>query len=365
MTTMVRVRGVKRYRDRHGRWRCYHRKSGKALKAEFGTAEFFLELKSIEEGQKARDPSPGTLGLVIKAYREFPAFKDKATATRAGYLRYIDVAKSLHGMALMDIDGPFLAQVRDKISAKRGRRTANYALAMLSILFEFAKERGWAKDNPAKGVKRVKRERDRPRANRPWSLEERQVVLDAAPWQLKVPIALAMFTGLRKTDVIGLTRVVLKSGSIETSKNGEEVFLPVHPDLGLILDMAPKHTAVTIAATCRGHPLDGKRVQLVVLQADRQAGGGWPRRHRTHVPRPASHRRDAACGSRGEPRRHSPRARPEDACDGPALQRPGEQAGGHARDGSPPRSARPEERKASRWCLTIRAICLTSGERVG
>ena len=254
MTTMVRVRGVKRYRDRHGRWRCYHRKSGKALKAEFGTAEFFLELKSIEEGQKARDPSPGTLGLVIKAYRESPAFKDKATATRAGYLRYIDVAKSLHGMALMDIDGPFLAQVRDKISAKRGRRTANYALAMLSILFEFAKERGWAKDNPAKGVKRVKRERDRPRANRPWSLEERQVVLDAAPWQLKVPIALAMFTGLRKTDVIGLTRVVLKSGSIETSKNGEEVFLPVHPDLGLILDMAPKHTAVTIAATSEGTP---------------------------------------------------------------------------------------------------------------
>lgn len=254
MTAMVRVKGVKRYRDRHGQWRCYHRKSGKALKAEFGSAEFFLELKSIEEGQKARDPAPGTLGLVIKAYRESPAFKDKAPATRAGYLRYIDVAKSMHGMALVDIDGPFLAQVRDKIAGKRGRRTANYALAMLSILFEFAKERGWAKDNPAKGVKRVKRERGRPRANRPWSLEERQVVLDAAPWQLKVPIALAMFTGLRKADVIGLTRAVLKGGSIETSKNGEEVFLPVHPDLGLILDMAPKHSAVTIAATSEGTP---------------------------------------------------------------------------------------------------------------
>ena len=280
MTTMVRVRGVKRYRDRHGRWRCYHRKSGKALKAEFGTAEFFLELKSIEEGQKARDPSPGTLGLVIKAYRESQAFKDKATATRAGYLRYIDVAKSLHGMALVDIDGPFLAQVRDKISAKRGRRTANYALAMLSILFEFAKERGWAKDNPAKGVKRVKRERDRPRANRPWSLEERQVVLDAAPWQLKVPIALAMFTGLPedrrdRSDEGGAQERFNRD--IEERRGGVSAGSPrPRADFQHGSQAHRRHHRGDV----RGHPRDGKRVQVAVLQADRQAGGGWPRRHR-------------------------------------------------------------------------------------
>ena len=250
------------------------------MRAEFGTAEFFLELASINAGQAVREPAPGTLGLVIRAYRESPSFKDKAPATRAGYLRYIDVAKPLHAMALVDIDGPFLAQVRDKICAKRGRRTANYALAMLSILFEFARERGWASENPVKGVKRVKRDRSRPRANRPWSLEERRTVLEAAPWQLKVPIALAMFTGLRKADVIGLTRSVLKGGSIETSKNGEEVFLPVHPDLALMLSMAPRHSAVTLAATSDGTPwtpsgFNSSFYKLIrKLEAERRIGIG-------------------------------------------------------------------------------------------
>ena len=180
MTTMVPVKGVKRYRDRHGKWRCYHRKTGKPIVAAFGTAEFFQELAGLEAVVAARGPVPGTFGSLMLEYRSSPAFADLAPSTKAGYLRYFDVAKPLHDLPLVEIDAPFLATIRDKIAMKRGRRTANYVLAVISLLYTFAKERGYAKDNPVLGVKRLKRDKSRPKANRPWSLEERQTVLDAA-----------------------------------------------------------------------------------------------------------------------------------------------------------------------------------------
>ena len=45
----MRVKGNKRFRDRHGKWRCYHRKTRKPFKAEFGTDAFFVELAELEE----------------------------------------------------------------------------------------------------------------------------------------------------------------------------------------------------------------------------------------------------------------------------------------------------------------------------
>lgn len=103
-------------------------------------------------------------------------------------------------------------------------------------------------------MKRVRREKGRAKANRPWSWEECRAVLDGAPWQLRVPVALGMFTGLRKADVIRLSKAALKDGSLQTSKTGEEVVLPVHPELHSILTAAPAHNAITIAATSDGTP---------------------------------------------------------------------------------------------------------------
>lgn len=255
--TMVPVRGLNRYRDRHGKPRCYHRKTGKPIHAPFGTPEFFAELAALEAGQKAREPTPGTFGALMTAYRSSPAFADLAPVTRAGYLRFFDAAKALHGLPLTAIDSPFLAQVRDKIGSKRGRSTANLVLSVCSVLFTYAIEQGYVRKgtpNPVAAVKRLRREKGRPKANRPWELGERQIVLERAPWQIKVPLALAMFLGIRKTDALTMTKAAIRGGRINTSKTGEEVFVHIHPDLQSILDSAPKHAAITIAASSRGTP---------------------------------------------------------------------------------------------------------------
>ena len=66
--TVVRIKGFKIFKDRHGRMRCYHRETGQKIdlvKAPLGSADFFTECKrisAIAEANKAKAPKVGTLG---------------------------------------------------------------------------------------------------------------------------------------------------------------------------------------------------------------------------------------------------------------------------------------------------------------
>jgi len=159
-------------------------------------------------------------------------------------------------MPLVELTPQFVAGLRDCIAEQRGRRQANYVMAVLSVACEHGKEHGAILENPVKGVKRVRRPYGAPIANRPWTQEELRTVLAEVPDQLRVPIALGMFTGLRKGDVLALTKNAVRDGRIwrRTGKTGHQISIPVHPDLAQILSEAAEHDAITIAATTNGTP---------------------------------------------------------------------------------------------------------------
>lgn len=253
--TVVRIKGIKRYR-RKGRWYAYHRKSGIRINAPFGTAAFFAELTAIERKLAGQTALPGTLGPLLASYRSSPSFSDLAAATRDGYTRMINLLKPIHDMPVVELTPQFVAGMRDRLASKHGRRQANYAMSVLSVACEHAKEHGVLSVNPVKGVRRLRRDRTLPSANRPWSREERLTVLESVPAQLRVPIALAMFSGLRKTDALTLSKSAIRNGRIwrRTSKTGNEISIPLHPDLKKILEVAGSHDAITIATTTNRTP---------------------------------------------------------------------------------------------------------------
>lgn len=94
MPRPIRIKGFHIFRDRHGKWRCYHRKTRTAIdlaKAPLGSAEFLAECARISALTKAAgSPKPGTLGLLIVEYRSSVAFADLAERTRADYQRAFD-----------------------------------------------------------------------------------------------------------------------------------------------------------------------------------------------------------------------------------------------------------------------------------
>jgi integrase len=258
--TIVRVKGFQIFADRHGRMRCYHRKSRIPVdlsKSPLGSAEFFAECARIAGLTKASGPAkPGTLGRLITEYRSSPAFLDLAGRTRSDYQRCLDYLAPIADTALVTFDRALVVRIRDKATARHGRRFGNYVKALLSIVFAWGAERGYVSSNPAEKVKNIRRKKEAPEANRPWADEEREAVLHAAPPHMLPAIALMMFTGIGPKDALRLPRTFYKAGEIATrrSKTGEPVFWPVPSALRAILDAAAKHNAVTLCANSNGRP---------------------------------------------------------------------------------------------------------------
>jgi hypothetical protein len=140
---------------------------------------------------------PSTLGVLI-------AFQGLAPRTQQDYQRCLDYLQPIAATPLTRFDRPLIVRIRDKADEKHQRCFANYVRAVLSLLFSWGLERGFVEQNPAQGVKDIRRPRSTPRANRPWTDAERYTVLEALSWALKVPIALAMFAGLREGDALAI-----------------------------------------------------------------------------------------------------------------------------------------------------------------
>jgi len=108
--TRVHVKGFKIFKDRHGiNWRCYHRATGIKIDlkaAPLGSAEFFAECARISALTTVTTPKPGTLGLLINAYRGHPAFLDLAPRTRSDYQAVFDYLKPIADTPLIPPESP-------------------------------------------------------------------------------------------------------------------------------------------------------------------------------------------------------------------------------------------------------------------
>ena len=118
--TVVRVKGFKIFKDRHGRERCYHRKTGisdRSNEAPIGSAS---SSPSARASRTARPtPKPGTLGLLIEAYRGHPAFLDLAPRTRSDYQAVFNYLKPIADTPLVKFDKPLIVRIRDKAARTR------------------------------------------------------------------------------------------------------------------------------------------------------------------------------------------------------------------------------------------------------
>lgn len=258
--TFVKVKGFQIFKDRHGKARCYHRPSGEVINLDLhpiGSLSFFAECERIRAlGQKAIAAKPGTLGLLIERYRAHASFQDLAKRTRADYQACFDYLKDIDGTLLNRFTPPLIVKIRDKAGESRGRRFGTYVKTTLSLLFSFGVERGYLDKNPAFRIKGIKKPKDAPQANRPWSDAERDVVPAALPAHMRLPTALMMYCGIDPGDAMKLPRTAIKDGCIDTKrgKTKEPVWLPLPQPVLDALAIAPKHDAITLCANSFGKP---------------------------------------------------------------------------------------------------------------
>ncbi len=245
---------------KYGKVYYYYRRAGKRIpiKSEFGTAAFLREVAEIEKKfTKSNGNAPGTLGFLIQSYKSSQNFLELKKATRVSYERAFSVLKPFFSAEIKDFKRSTIIELRDRVLLPKYKMwMANYAISVLSVLFRFGHDLGFLESNPLQERVRKLRNRERPPANRPWTANERKIVLDSAAPHIRLPLALAMCTGLRKADVFTITMASIADGviSVRTSKRGVPIKLPLHPTLVEALAERPNVDAVQIALRADGKP---------------------------------------------------------------------------------------------------------------
>lgn len=256
--TVIRVKGFQIFYDRHGKQRCYHRKTREAIDLQahpIGSAGFIAECARIEAlSARAIEARPGTLGMIIKRYRAHEAFTDLAPRTRSDYQKIFNYLQPIEDTPIARFNSPLVVKIRDRAAAKHGRWFANYTRTVLALLFAWARERGYMTANPAAGIKSIRRPKSKPAANRPWSDGERDAVMEALPAHMKPAVALMMYCALDPQDALSLPRSAIFDGKIDTrrGKTSEPVWFALPAPAINALAIAPAHSAETVCANSRG-----------------------------------------------------------------------------------------------------------------
>jgi integrase len=238
----------------------YYRRSGKRIpiKSKYGSAAFLNEISEIEKAFEIKEDNiHGTLGHLIDAYKCSPDYQSLKKATCVSYDRAFEVLKPFNQAKLKDFKRSSIIEMRDRVLLPKYQTwMANYAVSVLSIIFRYGHDHGFMENNPLKERVRKLRVKNKEPVNRPWTVNERLVVLENSPPHIRLPIALAMCAGLRKADVFSITTSAILNGyiAVKTSKRGVPIRLPIHPILASALADRPNVDCLQIAVRSDGKP---------------------------------------------------------------------------------------------------------------
>jgi len=104
----------------------------------------------------------------------------------------------------------------------------------------------------------LKRHKDAPEANRPWTDSEREAVFATLPKHMKLPIIIMMFCGLDPQDTLRLPKSAIADGKIDVrrGKTGVPVWLPLPYPVIEAMDAANvrETNSITLCVNSRGQP---------------------------------------------------------------------------------------------------------------
>jgi integrase len=299
--SIVRLKHVDRFKDRHGRTRYYFRKgkgARKVLPGVPGADDFMIAYQAALGGEgtsrEARKRgATGTFDRLVQDYYASADYKRLATDTQGAYQRIID---SLLREA--NIGHRLVAQMtRQHVQLIVGRRAAtpaaaNHFLKKLRILLRFAIDNGWRKDDPtirirmfAGGEFHAWTEDEIRQFERRWPVGTRE----------RTAFALLLFTGQRGSDVrrMGWQDVRENAIHVVQLKTGQKLWIPLHADLAAVLQPCRRDVG-SILQTTFGKPFTVKGIGN--FMANRIAASGLPPRCVMHGLRKAAARRLAEAG---------------------------------------------------------------------
>ncbi|MBC1183854.1 tyrosine-type recombinase/integrase [Brevundimonas sp. WCHBH090558] len=261
MTEMatIELAYIQRFKDRHGRIRHYYRRKGYAtirLPGDPGSAEFMDAYAQAHGRAPKPDPAtkvqPRSINHLMVEYYRSADFLDLESQTQKTYRNILDRFRTKYGArSAVSIEPQHLNaifhQMADKPGAQRNLRKR------LMKAFAVAVELGWRKDNPVRETKARKR---KSKGFIPWSEVEIQRFEDhwGQGTRERLALYLLLYTGVRRSDVVGMGQQHVKNGRIAVmqEKTDVPIWIPIHRKLKA--EIARHGKAMTFILTQYGKP---------------------------------------------------------------------------------------------------------------
>jgi len=231
---------VQGFIDRHGRRRFYFRRPGfkrMPLPGLPWSPEFMAAYEEALAGQIMQIGGsrvrPGTMRALAISYYNSLGFRSLKPSSQAIYRRIIDRFCREHG------DKRAATLQREhivKLMATRKPGSANGLQKVLRVMMQHAIETGLRADDPTRDIKAIIVKTD---GHHTWSeseieqFEERHAIGSRA----RLALALLLYTGQRRSDVVRMGRQHIRDGFLHFRqlKTGAELSIPVHADLEAII----------------------------------------------------------------------------------------------------------------------------------
>jgi integrase len=213
---------------------------------------------------------PGTISALVVAYYVSAEWAQLRSSTQRDYRYQLDAFRTAHGdKRVATIEPKHVEAIVHAVGAKPG--AALNLRKRLRRLFALAERLGWRADNP---VKPAERSRQRSDGHVPWS--EDDIARYEARWpsgsRERLALALLLYTGQRRSDVVTMGRQHVRDGRIQVKqiKTGARLALPIHPILKLEIDAAAP--GMTFLLTSFGKPFSAAGFTLWFVARAKLAG---------------------------------------------------------------------------------------------
>jgi integrase len=221
----------------------YHKVTRRAIDSEPGAKDWAEKLAAA--GHQDGVCPPGSVGWLISEFRRSQKWAGLAAATRDNYARGWRPLDRVAMAPVRDIKRRHLIAIYDEILPRIGM--ANQFLSAVQVLMKFAVRKDLIEANPAADIERE--------AGGHWAeWDERFIAtfrenMSKTTPQMRMAFLLGLYTGMRASDVCSLTWRQYDGAYIRFTqaktmkKDGQELRIPVHPELKVALDEATRTTS--------------------------------------------------------------------------------------------------------------------------
>jgi integrase len=229
-----------------------------------------LDSAMTEIGKDKRS-KPGSVSAAIASYYASQSFRCLAASSQVVRKAVLEAFRREHGdKQIAAMPRKFLAALLDAMTPTTAR---NWFKAIRALTDHCIKV-GMLRDDPTLGLKPRPIKGD---GFHTWTDREiaQYEACHAIGSRGRLALALGLYTGQRRGDVIRMGRQHIREGwlYVTQQKTGQPLAIPVVPELAAVLDVVPP-TQMTFLTTARGKPFDGKGFTMWFAKACAKAGLG-------------------------------------------------------------------------------------------